>query len=153
KRASAPLSNGTCGAFGAYSTITLSGGGDTTVASGNCYRYTYAISDNVGNQSAASAATADAKVDTSAPGAPSISISESSANSYASGATLYYNAQGSNGASFTVSAGTPADSESGLQKVNFPAVSGMTGGGDVASSPYQSTYTWTATTAASGAQT
>src|SRR5207249_12019753 len=80
------------------------------------------------------------------------SISESSSLEYASGTTLYYNAQGSNSASFTVSA-TPADAQSGIQKVNFPSVTGMTGGGDVSSSPYQSTYDWTTTTAASGAQT
>src|SRR5207302_1789820 len=63
---------------------------------------------------------------------------------------------GANAASFTATATSMADGESGLQKVNFPAVSGgsgMTGGGDVSGSPYQSTYTWTATTTASGAQT
>src|SRR5581483_9214527 len=78
--------------------------------------------------------------------------SESSANSYASGTTLYYNAQGSNAASFTVT-GPSSDSESGIQKLNFPAVSGMTGGGDDTTSPYTGTYTWTSTTAASGSQT
>ena len=49
---------------------------------------------------------------------------------------------------------TSSDGESSIQKLNFPAVSGMTGGGDVLSpGPYSSGYTWTATTAASGAQT
>src|SRR5262249_59146163 len=108
QRASATLSNGACGTFGSYSTVTLVGGADTTVTSGNCYHYTYAISDNVGNQSAASAASADAKVDTTAPAAPSLTVSESSSKSYVSGTTLYYNAQGTNTAGFTVDATTSA---------------------------------------------
>ena len=91
-------------------------------------------------------------VDTSAPSAPSLSISESSALSYASGTTLYYNAQGSNTASFTVT-GTSSDGQSGIQKLTFFSVSGMTGGGDDASSPYAGTYTWDQNTNASGTQT
>ena len=46
-----------------------------------------------------------------------------------------------------------ATRQSGIQKVNFPAVSGMTGGGDDATSPYSTTYTWDASTGASGSQT
>src|SRR5205823_13529120 len=53
---------------------------------------------------------------------------------------------------FAVSAAS-ADAQSGIQKVSFPGVSGMSGGGDVTGSPYQTSYTWTGTTAASGAQT
>src|SRR5207302_651125 len=60
-------------------------------------------------------------------------------------------------ASFSVTAASMADSQSGIQKVNFPAVSGgsgMTGGGDVLSpGPYSATYTWSATTTSSGSQT
>ena len=60
--------------------------------------------------SGASTASADAKVDTTAPTAPSLTLGESSAKSYVSGTTLYYNAQGSNTASFTVT-GTDVPSD------------------------------------------
>src|SRR5207244_1079573 len=123
QRASATLSNGSCGTFGSYATVTLSGGADTSVASGNCYHYIYFISDNVGNQSAASAASADAKVDTSAPSAPSLTLSESSPLEYATGTTLYYNPQGSNSGSFSVT-GTTSDTESGIASIAFPTVFG-----------------------------
>src|SRR5439155_4163612 len=60
--------------------------------------------------------------------------------------------QRSNSASFTVDAAS-SDGGSGLQKVGFPAVSGMSGGGDVGSSPYSTSYGWSASTSASGSQT
>src|SRR5262249_52866082 len=68
ERDSAALSNGSCGTFsGNGSTVTLTGGADTPVAGGHCYRYRIHVSDNVGNQSANSSSPADAKVDTSVP--------------------------------------------------------------------------------------
>src|SRR3954451_22301982 len=91
------------------------------------------------------------QLDNTAPSAPTITPSESDAFTFVSGTTIYYNAQGANSGGFTVDA-TSADAESGIKKINFPAVAGVTGGGDDLSSPYQGVYTWTAATNASGAQ-
>src|SRR3954471_15408576 len=91
-------------------------------------------------------------LDNTAPTAPVLSVSEASPLSFVSGTTLYYNAQGANTAGFTVDA-TSTDADSGIQKINFPAVAGMAGGGDDLTSPYLGAYTWNAATAASRAQT
>ena len=61
QRASATLTGSTCGTYGAFATVT-NGTNPTsplanTVASGNCYKYQYVVSDNVGNSSTASSAT------------------------------------------------------------------------------------------------
>src|SRR5205085_11926972 len=123
ERDSTTLSNGSCGSFsGTWTQVTLVGGADTTVTSGHCYVYRYKISDNVANQ-ATSSATSSAKIDTSAPSVPAISLSESSALEYVSGSTLYYNPQGSNSASFDVAA-TSSDGQSGITSIAFPAVYG-----------------------------
>lgn len=53
-----------CGAFGAFSPVTLSGGNDTSVTSGNCYQYRYVVTDKVGNQTTYTSASV-ARVDTS----------------------------------------------------------------------------------------
>ncbi|HYM63122.1 MAG TPA: Ig-like domain-containing protein [Gaiellaceae bacterium] len=135
---------------GSWSTVTLSGGADTTVVSGKCYRYRYSLSDRVGNQSAASAVSAAAKVDTSNPAAPSLSLAESPADpdQHVSGTDVYY-LPGANGGSFTVTA-TASDTETGVKHVSFPGVTGVTGGGgNDASSPYSDTYTWSNTTSGS----
>ncbi len=75
QRASASLANGSCGAFGAYTTIAThpgSGPTDNGVASGNCYRYRYVVLDRVGNAATSTSGTV-VKVDTDAPNAFSLS--------------------------------------------------------------------------------
>ena len=68
ERETATLANGSCVAWsGSWNAVTLTGGADTTVQTNRCYHYRYSISDNVGNQSGASATSADAKVDATTP--------------------------------------------------------------------------------------
>lgn len=122
ERASAPLTNGICGTAGSYSAVTLSGGSDTTVSSGSCYRYQYKAADNVGNVSAASPPTSDAKVDITPPAAPSLQVTGLT-NTAASGSVVYYRTTGSG--AFTVTA-TATDGESGIASYSFPSVSGFT---------------------------
>jgi chitobiase/beta-hexosaminidase-like protein len=122
ERASATLATGTCGTSGSYAAVTLSGGADTTVTSGSCYRYQYKTADNVGNISTASTTTVDAKVDVTPPTTPILHFSGLT-NTAASGSVVYYRATGSG--TFTVTA-TATDGESGVASYAFPSVSGFT---------------------------
>jgi hypothetical protein len=129
ERASAPLVNGVCGTFGTFAAVTLVGGADTSVVSGNCYRYQYKATDNVGNVSTASTATADAKVDSTPPTVPSLLFTGLS-NAAAVGTVVYYQ-PGAPG-SFTVTAAA-SDLDSGVASYAFPTVSGFTATGSGAS--------------------
>ncbi|MFA5925784.1 MAG: Ig-like domain-containing protein [Parcubacteria group bacterium] len=70
QRKSATLSDGTCGSFGIFSTISSTGAypnlTDATATSGNCYKYQYLVSDMAGNQAAYTSSNI-AKVDTDGP--------------------------------------------------------------------------------------
>lgn len=159
QRASAPLTTGNCGTFGAYSPVTLSSGGDLTVTSGNCYRYQYSVADNVGNVSAPSSASADAKVSATGPSVTDTAPTElNGANDQfwnASTDTLWFRPAATG--SFTLNA-TATDPTTGIAQVAFPDVSAVTGwagstGGVDTSSPYSSTtYAWTAGAVAPGAK-
>ncbi len=90
-------------------------------------------------------------VDDTAP-THSLSLSESSPYTAVNGTTLYYNAQGTNSGTFTVT-DAPTDNESGIANVIYPTITGLTGGGTDTGSPYTMNYDWTPSTTATGAQT
>jgi len=135
ERASAALTNGVCGTFGTFAAVTPSSGSDTSVASGNCYRYQYKVTDNVGNASATSPPSADAKIDKTPPTTPSLFFSGFS-NTASSGAVVYFR-PGGNG-TFTVTAAS-SDPESGIASYVFPTIPGFTAAG---SGPHR-TYAFT----------
>src|SRR6266508_4078199 len=118
------LSADSCGAFpGSWAAVTLSGGNDTTVVSGKCYRYRYKISDRVANQGTQAGASATAKIDTSAPApAPSLSYGSFSNAALASG-VVYYRPGAASG-QFAVTASGSSDPESGIASYGFPAAAG-----------------------------
>ncbi len=78
-------------------------------------------------------------------------VNLTSSSEAASGSNLYYAASGSNSGSFDVR----VTATSPVTSVDFPAVSGMSGGGVTVAGPCPCvmTYGWTASTTATGAQT
>lgn len=82
----------------------------------------------------------------------SLGLSTSDGSDYVDGSTLYYNDQSGKSGSFTVTA-TASDTESGIDKVDFPNVFTTSDGGDDTSSPYGNTYSWTGAENVSGSQT
>jgi hypothetical protein len=151
-------SDGACGSFGSYAQV---GANDPAspfvddaadgITAGHCYRYHYVVPDNVGNTTTYQ--SADVKVDTSAPSAPSVSLSAATGDTFVTGSTVYVNAQAGRSGSFQMDA-TTTDADSGILKVNFPTLAGFSsGGGDDATTPYGTSYTWSGAVSASGSQT
>jgi hypothetical protein len=148
QRAAASLTAGTCGAFGAFSTIAsdpTSPYADTGVTSGTCYQYRYLISDNVGNQATYTSANV-AKVDTQAP-VQDFTITGAVAASVA-GTTVYYKGNGA-GSFRLVDAVT--DAASGVASATFPSISttGWTHASETLTTPAggpftSTTFSWTA---------
>ena len=116
ERATAPLRNGVCGTFGPFTAVTLVGGADNSVTTGSCYRWQLKVTDYVGNVSTASAASTDAKVDTSPPMAPNL-LFTGLLNAGVDGNVVYY--QPAAAGSFTVNA-VASDPESGVTEVLLP---------------------------------
>lgn len=150
ERKSATLSGGSCGAYGDWGNVATSPASspwtDTGVVSGNCYQYQLVVEDIAGN-TAPYIGASTAKIDTSAPSVSVTSITEvtNPAYQYVSGSnTIYYNTAVTG--TFTVNA-TASDSQSGINKVTFPALTGFsaTNGGDDTTSPYSWTYNWATT--------
>src|SRR4029453_4540900 len=84
-----------------------------------CYRYVLTGTDNVGNTSTL---TPGVKVDTTAPAAPALVLSDSSADVYTTGTTAFYRPAGSG--SFDVTASS-TDGQSGILDYSFPALAGF----------------------------
>ena len=121
-RASATLSNNSCGAFGSYSDIGPPGVTspyNDTVANGSCYQYEYVVSDNAGNPATVTSAST-VKVDTTAPTAPSLSFSAlTSAYWSGTGTTVYFKGGSSGGFTLTPSS---TDPETGIANYNYPSL-------------------------------
>ena len=155
-RESASLTGDSCGSFtadaGTYSSP------DTSVSNGNCYRYSFTITDNVGNTS--SSVTATAKVDTQAPNVSLSAPTEltGAGNQYYDGATKTQFFRPAGSGSFRLNA-TASDSETAVASVSFPDISGLSGwsgstGGVDTTSPYSSPadYTWSSGAVEPGAR-
>ena len=116
-RESASLTGDSCGSFtadaGTYSSP------DTSVSNGNCYRYSFAITDNVGNTS--SSVTATAKVDTQAPSVSLNAPTEltGAGDQYYDGATKTQFFRPAGSGSFRLNA-TASDSETGGRLGELP---------------------------------
>ncbi|TMJ96235.1 MAG: hypothetical protein E6G67_05335, partial [Actinobacteria bacterium] len=84
------------------------------------------------------------KLDNTPPNTPTLSITEASTDSYQSGTNFFYRPAGT-ASTFTVTAGGTGDSQSGMQKVNFPGLGNgitPTTGTDDLTSPYSQVYNW-----------
>lgn len=123
QRASATLTNGSCGTFGGYTLV--AGGNDPaspksdTVADQACYRYQYVVPDALGNTTTYT--SPNIKVDTTAPDAPSLAFSAFT-NTYwpGAGTTVYYRPAAASGG-FTATADA-TDAASGIASYEFPAL-------------------------------
>ncbi|HSK33800.1 MAG TPA: cellulose binding domain-containing protein, partial [Propionicimonas sp.] len=155
KRASTTLAsggtaNGTCGAFGSYTTV--SGGTDPvppksdTVTDQSCYSYQYVVLDTLGN--ATTYTSPDIKVDLTAPAAPTLAHSAFTNTYWSSGSVVYYRSAAASG-SFTVMS-TATDTASGIASHTFPTL-----GTNWTSTPGVlgvNTYSWSGAPAVPGAK-
>ena len=113
-RQSATLAGDACGSFTGSDPVTITAGNDADTLTTGCYRYTLTGTDNVGNQS--SVQSTIVKVDTSAPSAPSLALSNLSANAHYAAGTLYI--RPSAGGTFRVTA-TSTDPHTGVASYAF----------------------------------
>jgi large repetitive protein len=135
---------------------------DPTATTGTVYSGAFVVStttevryrgfDRVGNAEAVHAQVIE--FDTSGPTGPTLTVTETPADpdQHVSGTELFYRPGGGRAGDFTVDAAT-SDPQSGIDRVTFPAVAGMSGGGDDLASPYTSFYSWSGALSTVGPQT
>jgi len=147
RRATATLTNGSCGTYGSYSLVT--GGTDPAspktdiVADQACYSYQYVVSDTLGYSTTYT--SPGIKVDTTASTTPALAFSAFT-NTYGSGGMVFYRSQAASG-SFTATA-TASDPASGVASYSLPALG--TGWTSTAGAQGVNTYSWPAPSAPAG---
>ncbi len=147
-RATASFSSAdTCGSFGAPTTL-VGTPAQSGLATG-CYRYTLTGTDNVGNTVAI---TTIVKVDTSAPSAPSLTLSNATGGAYypGSGTRVYFKPDAAAGG-FDVAA-SATDNDSGVTGYTFPTAAAIGTNWAVSGSGSSRTYTYTPTATTNGSQ-
>ena len=135
------LAGDACSSYGAPATI-VGAPAQNGLATG-CYRYTLTGVDNVGNSVSRSTVV---KVDLTDPTAPSLSLSDSSADVHTVGTTAFYRPAGAG--SFDVTASS-TDGQSGIASYSFPTLAGFVASGSGATK----TYTLNTPTEADGGKT
>jgi hypothetical protein len=150
-RATATLTGGTCGAYGAailLATDPTSPYADT-VTDGACFQYSYKVPDQVNN--IATITSGDVKVDTDAPSAPTF-VASAMTNTYLNTgtSTIYYRSNATSG-SITLT-GSATDAESSIASYSYAALGA--GWTSTVGSLGVNTYSWSsASPAAPGAKT
>ena len=137
-RATASLTDGSCGTFGSYDAVATdpTSPASDAVADGACYRYQYVVSDTLGNPTTYT--SPDIKVDVAAPAAPPLALSAMT-NAFDSGATVYYRSAATSGSLRITAAAAAA---SGIAGYAFPALgSGWTA---TPGATGVTTYSWSA---------
>ncbi len=127
-RENGTLNADTCSAYGAPTT--LPGNPAQSGLATGCYRFILTGTDNVGN---VTTITSVVKVDTTAPAAPGLVLSDSSADVHTTGTTAFYRPAGSGAFDVTASS---TDAQSGILDYSFPALAGFTGSGTGATRTY-----------------
>ena len=146
-RATATLTNGTCGSYGSYTLVATDPATplSDTVSDQACYSYQYVVSDALGN--ATTYTSPNIKVDSTAPAAPTLAFSAFTNTWWpGSGSTVYYRSAATPG-SFTATA-TATDAAAGIASYTFPSL-----GTNWTSTPGSlgvNTYSWSGSPAAPG---